>query len=188
MFTRAGLPADVYFEAVSMIIALILLGKLMEARAKGRTSEAIRRLARLQPKTARVLRAGEERELGVEELVPGDIVLVRPGDRIPVDGRVLEGRSAADESLLTGESLPVEKGPGDEVVGGTLNGAGAFRFEATKVGRDTALAQIVRLVQEAQASRAPIQRLADAIAGVFTPVVISIAIAAFVLWFDFGPQ
>jgi Cu+-exporting ATPase len=188
LFTRAGLPPDVYYEAVSMIIALILLGKLMEARAKGRTSDAIRRLARLQPKTARVLRDGVEAELPADELRAGDVVLVRPGDRIPVDGRVLEGRSAVDESLLTGESLPVEKSPGDEVVGGTLNGAGAMRFQATKVGRDTALAQIVRLVQEAQASRAPIQRLADRIAGVFTPVVISIAILAFVLWFDLGPH
>jgi Cu+-exporting ATPase len=188
LFTRAGLPADVYYEAVSMIIALILLGKLLEARAKGRTSDAIRRLARLQPKTARVLRDGVEAELPAEEVRAGDVVLVRPGDRIPVDGRVLEGRSAVDESLLTGESLPVEKAPGDEVVGGTLNGAGALRFQATKVGRDTALAQIVRLVQEAQASRAPIQRLADRIAGVFTPVVISIAILAFVLWFDLGPH
>ena len=188
VFTRAGLPADVYYETVSMIIALILLGKLMEARAKGRTSEAIRRLAKLQPKTARVVRDGVEQELATEELRAGDVVLVRPGDRIPVDGRVLEGKSAVDESLLTGESLPVDKAPGDEVVGGTLNGAGAFRYEATKVGADTALAQIVRLVQEAQASRAPIQRLADVIAGIFTPVVISIALAAFVLWFDFGPQ
>ncbi len=188
LFTRAGLPADVYFEAVSMIVALILLGKLLEARAKGRTSEAIRRLATLVPKSARVVRDGQELELATEALSAGDVVLVRPGDRIPVDGRVLEGRSAVDESLITGESLPVEKAPGDEVVGGTLNGAGSFRYEATKVGADTALAQIVRLVQEAQASRAPIQRLADVIAGVFTPVVISIAIAAFVLWFDLGPQ
>ncbi|HEX9105950.1 MAG TPA: heavy metal translocating P-type ATPase, partial [Longimicrobiales bacterium] len=188
LLTRAGLPADVYFDAVSMIIALILTGKLMEARAKGRTSEAIRRLAGLQPKLARVLRQGAELEIPVAELVPGDVVLVRPGDRIPVDGRVLDGHSGVDESLITGESLPVDKAAGDEVMGGTLNGSGSFRFQATKVGRDTALAQIVRLVQDAQASRAPIQRLADVVAGIFTPVVISIALAAFVAWFDFGPQ
>ncbi len=188
LFERAGLPADVYYDAVSMIIALILLGKLMEARAKGRTSDAIRKLARLQPKTARVVRDGTESDIPVEHVVVGDVVLVRPGERIAVDGRVLEGTSAVDEQMLTGESLPVAKAAGDEVVGGTINGSGAFRFEATKVGADTALAQIVRLVQDAQASRAPIQRLADTIAAVFVPIVMSVAIAAFVVWFDVGPH
>jgi Cu+-exporting ATPase len=188
VFTRAGLAADVYFEAVSMIIALILLGKLLEARAKGRTSDAIRRLLRLQPRHARVVRDGGESDVAIAELVVGDVIVVRPGERIPVDGVVLDGRSAVDQSMLTGESLPVEKGAGDEVVGGTMNGSGAFRFRATRVGRDTALAQIVRLVEEAQATKAPIQRLADRIAAVFVPIVISIAIASFVVWYDFGPE
>ncbi|HVS03163.1 MAG TPA: heavy metal translocating P-type ATPase, partial [Thermoanaerobaculia bacterium] len=188
VFLAAGLPADVYFEAVVMILALILLGKMLEARAKGRTSEAIRKLAGLQPRTARVLRDGEEREVAVAELRVGDDVLVRPGERIPVDGVVLEGSSAVDESLLTGEPLPVAKGREDEVIGGTINGSGAFRFRATRVGRDTALAQIVRLVQEAQGSKAPIQRLADRIAGVFVPVVVAVAVVAFGLWLLFGPS
>jgi Cu+-exporting ATPase len=188
LFTGAGLGADVYYEAVVMIIALVLLGKMLENRAKGRTSEAIRKLAGLQPRVAWVERGGEAREVAVDEVVPGDVVLVRPGERIPVDGVVLEGRSGVDESLLTGESLPVEKGPGDAVIGGTINGRGALRFRATKVGRETALAQIVRLVEEAQASRAPIQRMADAIAGVFVPVVVGIAAVAGVAWWVFGPE
>ncbi len=188
LLTGAGLSADVYYEAVVMIIALVLLGKLLESRAKGRTSEAIRKLAGMQPKTARVLRDGAEQDVPVEELVAGDVVLVRPGERIPVDGEVLEGRSAVDESLLTGEAIPVEKGVGDVVIGGTINGRGALRFRATKVGKDTALAQIVRLVEDAQASRAPIQRLADAIAGVFVPVVIGLALVAGVIWLAFGPE
>jgi P-type Cu+ transporter len=187
-FIRAGLSADVYFEAVSMIIALILLGKLLEARAKTRTSDAIRRLMGLQPKTARVVRGGVEHDVSVEDLVVGDVVVVRPGEKVPVDGVVVSGRSGVDQSLLTGEPLPVEKGPGDEVVGGTINGSGSFRFEATKVGRDTALSQIVRLVQDAQAAKAPIQRLADRISGVFVPIVVSIAIAAFVVWYNVGPE
>jgi P-type Cu+ transporter len=188
VFTRAGLSADVYFEAVSMIIALILLGKVLEARAKGRTTDAIRRLMGLQPKTARVIREDGEHDVAIEDLAVGDVVVVRPGEKVPVDGVVVSGRSAVDQSLLTGEPLPVEKGEGDEVVGGTINGSGSFRFEATKVGRDTALSQIVRLVQEAQGAKAPIQRLADRIAGVFVPIVVSIAILAFVLWYDFGPD
>jgi P-type Cu+ transporter len=188
LFTRAGLAADVYYEAVAMIIALILLGKVLEARAKGRTSDAIRRLMGLQPKTARVVRDGVEVDVAVEDLVAGDIILVRPGDKVPVDGVVVSGRSVIDESLLTGEPLPVEKTAGDEVVGGTINGSGSFRFEATKVGRDTALAQIVALVQQAQGSKAPIQRLADRISGVFVPIVVSIAIVAFMLWYNFGPD
>jgi P-type Cu+ transporter len=187
LFLRYGFAPEVYYEAVAMIIALILLGKLLEERAKGRTSEAIRRLMALRPRTARVVRGGAEVDVPVDEVAVGDVVVVRPGERVPVDGVVLEGRSSLDESLLTGESLPVEKGPGAEVVGGTINGAGGFRFEARRVGRDTALAQIVRLVEEAQGSRAPIQRLADRVAGVFTPIVISIAIVAFVIWFNLGP-
>jgi Cu+-exporting ATPase len=188
IFTRAGLPADVYYEAVVMIIALILLGKLLEARAKGRTSAAIRKLAGLQPRTARVVRGGETVDIDIEDVQVGDTVVVRPGERIPVDGRVVEGRSAVDESLLTGEPLPVEKTAGDEVVGGTINGQGGFRFEATKVGRDTALAQIVKLVRDAQGSKAPIQRLADVIAGIFVPVVIGIALLAAAVWWIVGPD
>ncbi|MEJ2187401.1 MAG: heavy metal translocating P-type ATPase, partial [Gemmatimonadota bacterium] len=188
VFQAAGLPANVYYDAVIMIIALILLGKMLEARAKGRTSEAIRKLIGLQPRTARVARDGEERDVPVEDVVVGDVVLVRPGERIPVDGQVVGGSSAVDESLLTGEPIPVEKSEGDDVIGGTINGNGSFRFEARKVGRDTALAQIVRLVQEAQGSKAPIQRLADRIAGVFVPVVISLGILAAIIWFDFGPE
>jgi Cu+-exporting ATPase len=188
LFTAAGLTADVYYEAVAMIIALILLGKALEARAKGRTGDAIRRLMDLQPRTARVVRDGAEHEVPVADLQHGDEIVVRPGEKIAVDGVVLEGRSGVDQSLLTGESMPVEKGPGDEVVGGTLNGTGSFRFRADRVGRETALAQIVRLVEEAQGSRAPIQRLADRIAGIFVPVVIAIALVAFVVWLVVGPQ
>ena len=188
LFTDAGLPADVYYEAVSSIIALILLGRLLESRARGRTSDAMRRLLGLAPRTARVLREGGEADVPLAEVVVGDIVLVRPGEKIPVDGVVRGGRTAVDESMLTGESVPVARAPGDPVVGATLNTTGAITVEATRVGRDTALAQIVRLVEEAQGSRAPVQRLADRIAGVFVPVVIAIAIAAFVVWFDFGPS
>lgn len=187
LFTGAGLPPAVYYEAVSMIIALILLGKLLESRAKGRTSLAIRRLAELQPSEARVVRDGVEQDVAVGSLVVGDAVIVRPGERIPVDGVVMEGRSAVDQSMLTGEPLPVEKAAGDEVVGGTINGSGAFRFRAERVGRDTALAQIVRMVEDAQATKAPIQRLADRVAGVFVPVVIVIAVLAFGLWWWLGP-
>ncbi len=173
----------VYFEAASVIIALILLGKMMESRAKGQTGAAIRKLIGLQAKTARVVRNGVEMDVETEEVVPGDIVIVRPGEKIPVDGSILEGGSAIDESMLTGESLPVEKKTGDEVFGATLNKTGAFRFSATKVGKDTALQQIVRLVQDAQGSKPPIAKLADTISGIFTPIVISIAVATFVIWF-----
>jgi P-type Cu+ transporter len=177
----------VYFEAAAVIIALILLGRMLESRAKGRTGEAIRRLMGLQPKTARVVRNGAEADIPVEEVVPGDVVIVRPGEKIPVDGVVADGQSAVDEAMLTGESLPVEKKPGDEVFGATLNKTGSFRFTATKVGKDTALQQIVRLVQDAQGQKAPIARMADVISGIFTPVVISIAIATFVAWFVLAP-
>ncbi|MCC2671560.1 MAG: copper-translocating P-type ATPase [Armatimonadetes bacterium] len=179
--------APVYFEAAAVIIALILLGRLLEARAKARTGDAIRGLMGLQARTARVVRAGRELEIPVEQVLPGDLVQVRPGEKIPVDGLLREGESAVDESMLTGESLPVTKRPGDEVFGATINRTGAFRFQATKVGKDTALQQIIRLVQDAQGSKAPIQRLADVISGIFVPVVLCLAIAAFVLWFDLAP-
>lgn len=177
----------VYYEAASVIIALILLGRMLESRAKGRTGEAIRRLMGLQAKTARVIRDGVERDIPVEEVVPGDVVVVRPGEKIPVDGRVEDGASAVDESMLTGESLPVEKTLGDEVFGATLNKTGSFRFRATKVGRDTALQQIVRLVQDAQGTKAPIARLADVVSGIFTPIVLCIALATFAVWFVAAP-
>ncbi|MFL6227361.1 MAG: heavy metal translocating P-type ATPase [Pyrinomonadaceae bacterium] len=177
----------VYFEAAGVIIALVLLGRMLEARARGKTGEAIRRLLNLQPKQARVARAGVERDVPVEEIVAGDVVVVRPGERVAVDGLVEEGASAVDESMLTGESMPVEKRVGDEVFGATINKTGSFRFRATKVGSETALQQIVRLVEEAQGSKAPIARTADAVSGVFTPVVICIAIVTFVVWFVAAP-
>ncbi len=187
-FHAAGDHLGVYFDTSAMIIALILLGKFLEAVAKGHTSEAIKRLMGLRPKTARVVREGREADIPVEEVRHGDLVLVRPGEKIPVDGIVREGHSAVDESMLTGESLPVEKNPDSEVMGATLNKTGSFVFEATKVGRETALAQIIRLVEEAQGSKAPIQRLADKVAGIFVPVVIVIAAATFTIWFFFGPK
>jgi Cu+-exporting ATPase len=180
---------DVYFEAVGVIVTLILLGRLLEVRAKAGTGEAIRKLIGLQAKTARVLRDnGEEVEIPVEEVVPGATILVRPGEKVPVDGEVIEGRSAVDESMVTGESLPVAKQPGDTVLGATVNGTGAFRFRATGVGSDTMLAQIVRLVEQAQGSKAPIQRVADLVAGYFVPAVIAIAILTFGAWLAFGPS
>ena len=188
VFERAGLPADVYYEAAATIIALILLGRILEARAKGRTTEAIRRLATLRPSTAHARREGRETEIAVEEVVTGDVLVVKPGERIPVDGVITEGSSDIDESMLTGEPLPVTKQLGAEVIGGTVNTTGSFTFRITRVGKDTALGQIVRMVEEAQGSKAPIQRLADRVAGVFVPVVMAIAIAAFVVWFDVGPQ
>src|SRR3989441_3129938 len=187
LFTGAGLPADVYYEAVSAIIALILLGRLLEAHAKGRTSEAIRRLAGLKAKAAHVRRDGAETDIAVEAVVPGDFVIVKPGEKVPVDGLVTEGASAVDESMLTGEPMPVAKKVGDEVIGGTLNTTGTISFQATRVGKDAALGQIIRLVEDAQATKAPIQGLADRVAGVFVPIVIALAIAAFVIWFDVGP-
>ena len=183
--SAASIP--VYFEAASVIIALVLLGRLLEARAKGQTGEAIRRLVGMQAKTARVLRGGQEVDVPIAQVVPGDLVTVRPGEKIAVDGIVTEGASAVDEAMLTGESLPVEKIVGSEVFGATLNKTGSFRFRATKVGKDTALSQIVRLVQEAQGSKAPIARLADVLSGIFTPVVLSIAVATFVAWYILGP-
>ncbi len=188
IFSAPGMAVGVYFDTSAMIIALILLGKYLEAIAKGHTSEAIKRLMGLRAKTARVIRNGAEADISVEEVRPGDLVVVRPGEKIPVDGIVREGRSAVDQSMFTGESLPVEKQPGDPVMGATLNKTGSFTFEATKVGRETALAQIIRLVEEAQGTKAPIQRLADKVAGVFVPAVMLIALAAFAVWMALGPS
>ncbi len=179
---------EVYFEVVGVIITLILLGRLLEARAKAGTGEAIRELIGLQAKTARVVRDGSEEEIPVEDVQPGDVVAVRPGEKVPVDGEIVDGRSTLDESMVTGESIPVTKETGDTVVGATINQTGAFRFRATNVGRDTMLGQIIRLVEQAQGSKAPIQRLADRVSSYFVPAVIFIAIATFVIWFDFGPE
>jgi len=179
---------DVYYEAVGVILTLILLGRLFEAKAKAGTGEAIRKLIGLRPRTARALRDGAETEIPIEQVRVGDEIIVRPGEKIPVDGEILDGRSTLDESMVTGESIPVDKGPGDPVVGATINQTGSFTFRATAVGSDTLLAQIVRLVREAQASKAPIQRLADSVASYFVPAVMFIAIATFVVWFDLGPE
>ncbi len=180
--------ADVYYDVTVVVIALVDLGLAMELRAKGRTSEAIKKLIGLQAKIARVIRDGTERDLPVEEVLVGDVVVVRPGEKIPVDGEIVEGASAVDESMVTGESMPVEKRAGDEVIGGTLNKTGAFRFRATKVGKDTALASIIRLVQDAQGSKVPIQRIVDVVSGYFTPSVAILAIVGFMLWYTFGPE
>lgn len=180
--------ANLYFEAAGVIVTLILLGRWLEARARGRTSEAIGRLVRLQGRTARVVRDGVEREVAVDDVIPGDTIVVRPGERIPVDGRITEGTSYVDESMITGEPVPVAKGSGTEVIGGTINRTGAFRFEATRVGAGTVLAQIIRLVEEAQADKPAIQQIADRIAGVFVPVVLSIALVTFVVWLALGPE
>jgi len=182
-----GSPAAVYFESAAVIVTLVLMGRLLEARARSHTGGAIRSLLALQPDTARVERDGHEVDIPVDQVVVGDIVLVRPGEKVAVDGAVIDGVSSIDESMLTGEPMPVQKKTGDSVVGGTLNKTGAFRLRATRVGSDTVLQQIVRLVQEAQGSKAPIQRLADTVAGYFVPVVIAIAIATFVVWFNLSP-
>ncbi len=182
-FRSRGIAPDVYFEAVIIIIALILTGNAFEARAKRNTATALRALVELRPKTARVLRNLVETDVPVDEVVAGDVVVVRPGERVPVDGTIVRGESAIDESMLTGESLPVAKKTGDRVIGGTVNRTGAFRLTATTLGADSVLAQIVKLMRDAQGSRAPIQRLADRISGIFVPVVISIAIATFATWF-----
>lgn len=180
--------AEPFYDVVSVVIALVVLGQALELRAKGRTSEAIKKLMGLQAKTARVIRDGQELDIPVEEVLVADVVQVRPGEKVPVDGLILEGTSAVDESMLTGESLPVSKKPGDEVIGATLNKTGAFKFRATKVGKDTALAQIVKMVQDAQNSKAPIARMADTASGYFVPIVMILAVLTFVLWFDIGPQ
>jgi Cu+-exporting ATPase len=178
---------QVYFETAAVIITLIRLGKFLEARAKGRTSDAIKKLMSLRPRAAHILRNGIEVEVPVDEVRSGDIVLVRPGEKIPVDGVVVEGRSSLDESMLTGESLPVEKGPGDAVIGATLNKLGLIKFEATRVGKESALAQIIKLVEDAQGSKAPIQKLADQVSAVFVPIVIGIALVTFVIWYFIVP-
>jgi len=177
---------DLYFESATMILTLITLGKFLEARSKGRTSDAIARLMDLAPKTATVIRGGAEVEVPVADLVVGDIIVIRPGQSIPVDGIIVEGSSAIDESAITGESIPVAKTVGDQVISATLNKAGSFKFQATRIGDDTTLAQIIRLVEEAGASKAPIAKLADKISAVFVPVVIAIALVSFVIWLLLG--
>ncbi len=178
-----GLPADVYYESAAVILSLVLLGRLLEARARGQTSQAIRRLLQLQPPTARVLRDGAAQEIPVALVVVGDLVQVRPGEKLPTDGVVVEGSSWVEESMLTGEPTPVEKGPGDDVIGASMNRSGSFTFRVSRVGAGTVLAQIVELVRQAQSSRTRVQRLADQVVGWFVPAVIALAIAAFVVWF-----
>lgn len=187
LFARLGVEPHVYYDTAAMIITLVLLGRYLEAKARGRTSEAIRRLMQLQPKMAHIVRGVQELDIPVEEVQVGDLVVVRPGERIPVDGVVREGRSSVDESMITGESMPVDKGPGDEVIGATVNLAGSFKFEAIRVGQETILAQIIRLVEEAQGSKAPIQQLADRVAGIFVPAVVGVAVLTFLLWYFLGP-
>ncbi len=182
------LPGHVYFETSAVIITLIKVGKYLEAHAKGRTSEAIKKLMGLQAKMARVIRGGREIEISVEQVQVGDIVIVRPGEKIPVDGIVVEGRTSVDESMLTGESLPVEKGSGDPVIGATLNKLGLVRFQAMKVGKETTLAQIIRLVEDAQGSKAPIQKIADQVSAVFVPVVLGVALLTFLSWYFLVPE
>ena len=179
---QPGMMKNLYFEASAVIITLILLGKYLEAVAKGKTSEAIKKLMGLQAKTARVIRNGTEQDIPIEDVQLGDVIIVRPGEKIPVDGRIVEGNSSIDESMLTGESLPVEKLQGDFVIGATINKFGTFRFEATKIGKDTALSQIIKMVEDAQGSKAPIQKIADKVSGIFVPVVLGIALLTFLVW------
>ena len=186
--TGLGFPYQLYYDVATVITTLILLGRLLEARARGKTSEAIRKLMGLQVKTARVIRNQEEMDIPIEDVVVGDRILVRPGERIPVDGIISTGHSAVDESMLTGESVPVDKDVGHEVIGATINKTGTFTLEATKVGRDTVLAQIIQLVEEAQGSKAPIQKLVDRVSAYFVPGVLLTATLSFILWFIFGPQ
>lgn len=181
-----GAQSHVYYETADVIVTLLLLGRMLEARAKGKTGAAIETLLGLQPKTARVIRGGEERDLPIEQVRVGDKVRVRPGEKIPVDGRIVEGASAVDQSMITGESLPVEKNIGDLVIGATVNTRGAFVFEATRIGGETALARIVQLVRQAQSSRAPIQALADRVTAIFVPAVLMIATLTFTFWFALG--
>jgi Cu+-exporting ATPase len=180
--------SGMYFEVAVIVVALILLGQALELRARSRSSAALKKLLELQAKTARVVRGGRELDVPVEEVVVGDTVLVRPGEKVPVDGRVIEGESAVDESIVTGESVPVEKRPGDYVTGASVNKTGAFTFRATKVGADTALARIVQLVEQAQSSKPPIGRLVDKVSSYFVPVVMIVAVLTFLAWFDFGPE
>ncbi len=186
-FEARGLKADLYFDTAAVIITLILLGRLLEMRAKGQTSEAIKKLIGLQAKTARIIRNGKEEDIPIEDVAVGDVVLVRPGEKIPVDGIIIDGYSAIDESMITGESIPVEKKKGDVAIGATINKTGSFKFQATKVGKETALAQIIKMVQEAQGSKPPIARLADIIASYFVPAVIIISVITFGIWYFLGP-
>ncbi|KAB2849360.1 MAG: copper-translocating P-type ATPase, partial [Ignavibacterium sp.] len=179
--------ADVFFDVVFVVVALVVLGMALEIRAKGKSSEAIKKLIGLQAKTARVQRNGKELDIPIEEVVLDDIIIVRPGEKIPVDGEIVDGSSTVDESMITGESIPVEKHTGDEVIGASINKTGSFKFKATKVGKDTALAQIIQMVEQAQSSKAPIQRIVDNVSGYFVPAVIIIAIFSFVTWYVFGP-
>jgi Cu+-exporting ATPase len=188
MFTRSGIAPHVYYDGAALIVTLIILGRLLEAKAKGKTSAAIQRLIGLRPKTARVIRNGAEQDIPIEGIIRGDLLLVRPGERIPTDGVIVSGLSSIDESMLTGESMPVSKEQGAPVYAATINKTGSFTFTATKVGAETALAQIIRLVEQAQGSKAPIQRLADQVASVFVPVVFAIGIATFVVWYFFVPD
>jgi Cu+-exporting ATPase len=187
-FAGAGVETPVYFDGAAMILTLILLGRFLEARAKGKTSAAIKRLIGLKPKTARVIKDEREIDLPVELVQKGDVILVRPGEKIPTDGVVLSGVSAVDESMLTGESIPVGKEAGNQVFGATINKTGSFTFKATKIGAETALAQIIRLVEEAQGSKAPIQRIADKVASIFVPIVVSIAVVTFLVWYFLVPE
>ncbi|KUO65418.1 MAG: ATPase [Alphaproteobacteria bacterium BRH_c36] len=187
MFPKIEL-AEVFWDVTTVVIALVVLGLALELKAKGRTSEAIKKLMGLQAKTARVIRDGKEIELPVEEVIAGDIVQVRPGEKIPVDGVLTDGSSAVDESMITGESIPIEKQVGDEAIGGTLNKTGSFKFRATRVGKDTALASIIRMVKDAQGSKAPIQRVVDLVSGYFVPTVMILGVLAFVAWYLFGPE
>ncbi|QSV63405.1 MAG: heavy metal translocating P-type ATPase [Dolichospermum sp. DL01] len=184
MFISQGLEIHVYYEVAAMVVTLILLGRFFEHRAKGQTSEAIHKLMGMQAKIARVIRDDLEMDIPINEVIVNDLILVRPGEKIPVDGEVIDGNSTVDEAMVTGESVPVKKQPGDEVIGSTINKTGSFKFKATRVGKDTFLAQIVKLVQEAQGSKAPIQRLADQVTGWFVPAVIVIAILTFMIWFS----
>lgn len=186
-FLKAGIQPITYYDSAVVILTLILLGKFLEARAKGRASEAIKNLVKLQAKTANIIRNTKEFKIPIEDVRTGDLVIVRPGEKLPVDGVISSGYSSIDESMITGESIPVEKSVNDKVIGATINKTGTFEYRATKVGKDSTLAQIVKLVSEAQGSKAPIQKLADIISGVFVPIVISIALLAFVLWIIFGP-
>ena len=188
LFSVSGMKTHVYFDGAAMIITLVLLGRLLEAKAKGKTSEAIKRLMQLKPKTARVVRDGVEMDIPIETVMKGDRIIVRPGEKIPTDGNLVSGSSSVDESMLTGESLPVPKEKGNAVFAATINKSGSFVFEATRIGAETALAQIIRLVEEAQGSKAPIQRLADKVASIFVPIVFAIAVLTFIIWYFFVPD
>ncbi len=188
VLVSGGIEAEVYFDTAAVIITLILLGRFLEVNAKGKASEAIKKLMGLTPKTARVIRSKKEQDIPIAEVKVGDIIIVRPGEKIPVDGVIIEGQSAVDESMVTGESMPVEKKLNDKVIGATINKSGSFKFKAVKVGKETVLAQIIKLVEEAQGSKAPIQRLADLVSAYFVPMVIAIAILTFIVWFLFGPS